>query len=306
LSVRNYIVVPLSPTAGVIEFVEGTISIQEWLMPLKPPLWRGGFTRYAEDGAGLELVERVREKFHNTSTTYHNMPRTAESRQKILKVFRSVTARLKPVLRYFFIESFKNSGDWFSSRLRFCRHMATNSMVGYLLGIGDRHLNNILLDRSTAELVHIDLGLAFDQGLALAVPERVPFRLTGNMVDGMGWKGKEGVFRRACEESLAVLRSKGEYLLTVLDVLMNDPLHTWTVVPRKQRGLASMAVDGGAAAAEIRTKTAESVMMTCKKKLEGREIGELMSVEGQVARLISEAEDEENLAFMYHGWKPYI
>lgn len=50
--------------------------------------------------------------------------------------------------------------------------------VGWLLGLGDRHLDNILLDSSTGELVHIDFNVVFDQGLRLRVPEIVPFRLT--------------------------------------------------------------------------------------------------------------------------------
>jgi ataxia telangiectasia mutated family protein len=43
--------------------------------------------------------------------------------------------------------------------------------VGYIVGLGDRHNNNILLDKSTAELVHIDLGVAFDVGKTLKTPE---------------------------------------------------------------------------------------------------------------------------------------
>lgn len=30
--------------------------------------------------------------------------------------------------------------------------------MGYVVGLGDRHLNNILIDLTTAQLVHIDLG----------------------------------------------------------------------------------------------------------------------------------------------------
>lgn len=30
--------------------------------------------------------------------------------------------------------------------------------VGYIVGLGDRHIQNILVDEQTAELVHIDLG----------------------------------------------------------------------------------------------------------------------------------------------------
>ena len=68
--------------------------------------------------------------------------------------------------------------------------------VGYILGLGDRHVQNILVDCNTAELVHIDLGVAFEQGEILPTPETVPFRLTRDIEDGMGVSGVEGVFRR--------------------------------------------------------------------------------------------------------------
>ena len=36
-------------------------------------------------------------------------------------------------------------------------------MVGYALGLGDRHSGNILLHTASAEVLHIDLGIAFEQ-----------------------------------------------------------------------------------------------------------------------------------------------
>ena len=56
-------------------------------------------------------------------------------------------------------------------------------MVGYILGLGDRHVENILLDKETAELIHIDLGIAFEFGKILPTPETVPFRLTQVRID---------------------------------------------------------------------------------------------------------------------------
>jgi phosphatidylinositol kinase/protein kinase (PI-3 family) len=53
-----------------------------------------------------------------------------------------------------------------------------------------------LILTETAEIVHIDLGVAFEQGKILKTPETVPFRLTQDIVDGMGITGVEGVFRR--------------------------------------------------------------------------------------------------------------
>ncbi len=57
-----------------------------------------------------------------------------------------------------------------------------SEISGYVVGLGDRHSHNILLDRSTAEVVHIDLGVAFEQGKTLRTPEVVPFRLTRDIV----------------------------------------------------------------------------------------------------------------------------
>ena len=44
--------------------------------------------------------------------------------------------------------------------------------------------------RQTAEVVQIDLGVAFDTGRSLRVPELVPFRLTRDLVDAMGRDGR--------------------------------------------------------------------------------------------------------------------
>jgi len=50
------------------------------------------------------------------------------------------------------------SGVWFERRLAYTNSVATTSMVGYVLGLGDRHTQNILIDQQTAEVIHIDFG----------------------------------------------------------------------------------------------------------------------------------------------------
>lgn len=42
----------------------------------------------------------------------------------------------------------------------------------------------------------IKLGVAFDQGTLLNTPENVPFRLSRDIVDGLGICGIEGTFRK--------------------------------------------------------------------------------------------------------------
>ena len=51
-------------------------------------------------------------------------------------------------------------------------------MVGHIVGLGDRHGENILFDSTTGDSVHVDFSCLFDKGLSLEKPEVVPFRLT--------------------------------------------------------------------------------------------------------------------------------
>merc|ERR1712183_353072 len=119
----------------------------------------------------------------------------------------------KPVFRHFFFEKFPDLDQLLERRLAYTRSCATSSMIGYILGLGDRHLQNILIDKITAEVIHIDLGIAFEQGKILPTPETIPFRLTRDIVDGFGPAGGEGVFRRCCERSMGVLRENKSAIL---------------------------------------------------------------------------------------------
>jgi ataxia telangiectasia mutated family protein len=299
LGIRSYRVVPLTQSCGVIEFVDRTTSIQDWHHTMYKGDAGAGFYRYPprdtlKDGAFWDVVM----SFSSASDKYHNSKGKDGAFQKVVDVFQRALEKLPPIFRFFFVEKFPNTGDWFAARMRFCRHTATNSMVGYLFGVGDRHLNNVLIDTETGELVHIDLGIAFDQGKALPIPEVVPFRLTQALVDGMGINGFEGVFRRACHETIAVMRKSRDYIIVILDVVLSDPISTWTIVPKRQ-------LDPDAPI-RLTARTAESIIIKCRRKLDGREMGEEMSVEGQVASLIAEATNKESLAVMFRGWKPFI
>jgi len=43
---------------------------------------------------------------------------------------------------------------WLDRRTTFTRSIAVMSMVGYLLGLGDRHPSNLILDENTYKIVH--------------------------------------------------------------------------------------------------------------------------------------------------------
>jgi hypothetical protein len=62
------------------------------------------------------------------------------------------------------------------------------------------------------ELIHIDFGILFDRGETLSIPEVVPFRLTRDIVNGLGPMALEGVFRATCELTLDVCLIYSTYI----------------------------------------------------------------------------------------------
>lgn len=91
----------------------------------------------------------------------------APTPEKLTEHFLSIRQKFKPVLRHYFTEKHKNPIHWFQMRLSYTRSVATTSIVGHILGLGDRHSSNILIDNVSGEVVHIDLGIAFDQVCSL-------------------------------------------------------------------------------------------------------------------------------------------
>jgi serine/threonine-protein kinase ATR len=96
--------------------------------------------------------------------------------------------KFKPCFHRWFLEKFHDPTQWLEARSRFTRSVAVWSSVGHIIGLGDRHTENVLLDVTNGECVHVDFDCLFDKGLTLQRPEIVPFRLTPNMVDAMVYK----------------------------------------------------------------------------------------------------------------------
>jgi phosphatidylinositol kinase/protein kinase (PI-3 family) len=126
-----------------------------------------------------------------------------------------------------------SSANWWTKTNRFSRSLAVMSIIGYTLGLGDRHMDNILVDLKQGEAVHIDFNVCFEKGKRLRIPEMVPFRLTQNLIRALGPSGVDGHFRTACENVLRVMRENREILLTLLEAFIYDPLVDWT----KQEGM---------------------------------------------------------------------
>jgi len=125
----------------------------------------------------------------------------------------------------------KSSELWLDKRTAYTRSLATMSMVGYILGLGDRHPNNLMLNRNSGLVIHIDFGDCFEIAqLREKFAERVPFRLTRMLVNAMEVSGICGTFSTTCEEIMRVLRGNKESIKAVLEAFVYDPLLSWRLV----------------------------------------------------------------------------
>ena len=99
------------------------------------------------------------------------------------------------------------------------------SIVGYILGLGDRHPSNIMLDRISGKVIHIDFGDCFEVAMKREkFPEKVPFRLTRMLIKALEIGGIEGVYRITCENVMRVVREHKDSLNVILAAFVHDPL----------------------------------------------------------------------------------
>ena len=213
----------------------------------------------------------------------------------------------------------KSAELWHKQTVAFSISAAITSMVGYVIGLGDRHPSNLLIDRFTGQVIHIDFGDCFERAAKRKfLPEVVPFRLTRMMVKAMGVTGASGTFKQAFINTSRVLRENKRVLVMVLAIFVHEPL----VDPEADEdGLGSgvRRVLSKAATGSIIDKgrvymtddkgVQSSVEMRnrVKQKLNGMDFepGVCLSVEDQATRLIESATDIYALGKMYSGWCPF-
>ncbi len=207
-------VIPLNETSGLIEWVEN-------LSPLR------------------NILQKLHRDLHGVLPIgRHDIDRYAnvkEDPERNRRSYRELCKRFPPVFAEWFVRNFPDPQTWFLARLGYTHTTAVMSMVGYLLGLGDRHAENIMFDSSNGDAVHVDLNCLFNKGDDLNIPEVVPFRLTRNLLQAMGPTGHEGPFRIACEVSLGLMRRRKDLLMCALRPFYFDPLVDWVPAGGKRR-----------------------------------------------------------------------
>ena len=213
LAIQRYSVIPLSQTSGLLEWLLNCDTLHSLIREFREKkkmllnLEHKIITKLAPNYESLTSIQKVQ---------IFEMAIETSSGNDLAEILwhKSLTAE-----------------KWLERRTNYTRSLAVMSMVGYVLGLGDRHPSNLMLDRTNGKIIHVDFGDCFETAMTREkFPEKIPFRLTRMLKNAMEVTGIEGTFRRTCESVIRVLRSNRDSVMAVLEAFVYDPLVYWKLV----------------------------------------------------------------------------
>ncbi|TPX35002.1 hypothetical protein SmJEL517_g02512 [Synchytrium microbalum] len=290
LNIQRYPVIPLSPQSGLIGWVPNCDTLHTLIRDYRESrkillnIEHRLMLQMAPDYDNLTLLQKVEVFEYALENT------TGQDLYKVL-----------------WLKS-KNSEVWLDRRTNYTRSLAVMSMVGYILGLGDRHPSNLMLDKFTGKVCHIDFGDCFEVAMHREkFPEKIPFRLTRMLINAMEVSGIEGNYRITCENVMRVLRENKDSLMAVLEAFVYDPLINWRLANNSRNDAPEndhIPAEGEQARPEALNARALAVITRVSNKLTGRDFkaNNTLDVPSQVQRLILQATSLENLSQLYIGW----
>jgi serine/threonine-protein kinase ATR len=153
LHLRTFAVTCLSEDTGILEWIPDTDSLRNLITSSYNPQTsqfcsRRRGTRLANFGDVTlrSQYERAQNKFFKEG----DLSRAATLFEELcLKPY-------PPLLYWWFVQKFHDPHAWYEARNRFTLSAAAWSAVGHVIGLGDRHSENILVDTSNGDCVHVD------------------------------------------------------------------------------------------------------------------------------------------------------
>ena len=234
LAIQRYSVIPLSPNSGLIGWVPHCDTLHTLIRDYREKkkillnIEHRIMLRMAPDYDHLTLMQKVNNKilFHLILILFIFQVEVFEHALEL--------SQGDDLTKLLWLKS-PSSEVWFDRRTNYTRSLAVMSMVGYVLGLGDRHPSNLMLDRLSGKILHIDFGDCFEVAMTREkFPEKIPFRLTRMLINAMEVTGIEGTYRITCEKVMKVLRNNKDSLMAVLEAFVYDPLLNWRLVEGKK------------------------------------------------------------------------
>ncbi|KFB53322.1 AGAP003967-PA-like protein [Anopheles sinensis] len=282
LELRTYPVVPIRSDFGMIGWLEGTVSLQQIAVQAGPrynpatdrgqAYGRDQYARFllaASKRAPTDVEGEAASHLNSQALYGQAVSHCSPARFRLKYIELSQMIRGDTLKRALF-DMTTSPEAFYRLRMNFGRSLAAMDITCWVLGIGDRHLSNIVLERATGNLVGVDFGIAFGAGTRdLGVPELVPFRLTPQFVGVMEPMRLSGVLHKCHLYTLQCLRDSRKLLRACLDVFIREPTVDWLEAARARSTGGEGTGDPSTAAPHGSAWNPESRVETVIRKLNG-------------------------------------
>ena len=273
----KYAIIPLSPNAGLITWVTGADTLHQMISEHR-------LLHNTPQNIEFTILDDTVGPFFNNLTFSQK-----------LETFRIISKKCEAnEIRDALWSRAPNAAMWMSQSLNFTVTTALMSMVGYVIGLGDRHPSNIMVQRETGRVIHIDFGDSFESTILRAsYPEMVPFRLTRMIVNALDSSTIEGIFRKTCEDVMWVLRDSKASIVALLEIFVHEPLEETD--DEKKLSSQTRIID------RVYSKLVGRDELLFNYDSQNPE----MDVESHVDALVKEASDPSRYVRHYIGWCPF-
>jgi len=272
---RFYEVLPLGERVGLIQWVEHAVPLLTLFKSWHAKAARTKPATELPPKSGTDfingMVKRLASHLRLSEQQVRDLPRREWTEEVVVDVLREAQSKVPDdlITQHLWMNA-RDATEWWIRTKRYTRSVASSSILGYLVGLGDRHLDNIMLDTSTeasmtnGEIIHIDFAVCFDKGRRLRVPETVPFRLTPIMQAPMPFYNPEnrarlgecGLFARAGATVLEAIEAEASTIRALVEnlVLHDDSIKWAESSEHSSQSTLDVNVTLSLAAAEIGDK----------------------------------------------------
>ncbi|XP_041669965.1 DNA-dependent protein kinase catalytic subunit [Cheilinus undulatus] len=235
LQLRTYQVIPINTRIGLIEWMENTCTLKEFLYNTMTPEEEKRVAGSAEIYNKWLSSFSPNSKSRNAAALYPPAYKKAKRPEAVSNFLRVLQHWPTDLLKRAFLKLCNSPEAFLSLRSHFISSHALLCVSHWILGIGDRHLSNFMINMETGGMIGIDFGHAFGSATQfLPVPELMPFRLTQQFVNLMQPLKELGLIQSVMVHSLRAYRAEPDLLLNTMDVFVKEPSLDWKNFELKQ------------------------------------------------------------------------